>query len=67
MHPVMREDALAARRREMLRGADHRLQLSEARATNGHHGVVDRNARFRIWLLHQLTWPRWPRAAMDEA
>ena len=67
MDPGMREDALAARRREMLMGADHRLQLSEARAIKGHHGVVDQNAWLRIWLLHQLTWPRWPRAARDEA
>jgi hypothetical protein len=78
MHPdpAMREYALAERRRETLRATDRRLQLirlsrvraaKRVRATKGHHGVVDRNVRLRIWLLHQLTWPRWPRAATEEA
>jgi hypothetical protein len=78
MHPDpgMRQDALAERRREMLRSTDRRLQLIQisqvratkrVRATNAHHGIVDRNVRLRIWLLHQLTWPRWPRTATEEA
>ena len=69
MHPAMREDALAERRHELLRGVDHRRQITEAhlQATNRRRGNVHRDASLRVWLLHQLTWPRWPRAATSEA
>ena len=65
MHPVIREDALAARRQEMLTGVEHRRQVSEALARGEPSNV--RHVRLRVWLLHQLTWPRWPRPAVDEA
>jgi hypothetical protein len=72
MHPAMREDALAERRREVLSGTDHRLHLThltEARtqANKCRNDDLDRDVRLRVWLLHQLTWRRRPRAAMDEA
>ena len=64
MHPVRREDALAARRREVLSGVERRRQVNEALA---HREPANaRQVRLRVWLLHQLTWPRWPRVAVDE-
>lgn len=69
MHPATREHALAEQRRELLRGTDQRRQITEAhqRATNPRNGNVHPDANLRVWLLHQLTWPRWPRAATDAA
>jgi hypothetical protein len=58
-------DALAAQRREMLSGVDHRRQVGEA--LNARNSDLAQPRRQRVWLLHQLTWPRWPRAAVDEA
>ena len=67
MHPVMREDALAARRQELLTGTDHRRQLIEAHMhANARNRGAHRDAGLRAWLPHQFTWRRWPRAATDE-
>jgi len=62
MHPMIHEAVIAAKRREVLSGVEHRAQLTEAlahrEATNAHNGDVDRHVRLRVWLLHELTWPR---------
>jgi hypothetical protein len=71
MHPMIHEAVVAAKRDEVLSGVEHRRQFTEAiarrEATHARNGDVDRHVRPRVWLLHQLTWPRWPRAAVDEA
>lgn len=71
MNPMIHEAVLAAKREEVLSGVEHRRQFTEAsaqrKATNAVNGDVDRHLRLRVWLLHQLTWPRWPRVAVDEA
>jgi len=49
----------AEHHRLVLLAAKHR---KEENAANGH---VDRRDRLQLWLAHQLTWPRWPRPAVE--
>lgn len=65
VNPMIHEAATAAKREEVLSGVERRRQISEALTRRDPSNA--RQVRPRVWLLHQLTWPRWPRAAVDEA
>jgi hypothetical protein len=71
MHQGMHEELVADQKRNLLRGVEYRRRLAEARAhreaTNARSGDIDRHVRLHGWLRNQLTWPRWPRAATDDA